>query len=222
VVDGNVFRVLSRFFGISVPTDSTAGKKIFTELANQALDRKTPGDYNQAIMDFGATVCTPFSPACSTCPLQKNCIAYQQGTINRLPVKEKMLVRKHRWFTYLILEHQGKWLIFQRTGQDIWRDLHEFYLVETQGQANWNEVSVKKILSEQFGIGDAELVTVSGQFTQMLTHQEIRARFIHLHLPSFSGALKGGKWLSRNSIKKLAFPRIINAYLQAAEAAKES
>ncbi|HEU4607732.1 MAG TPA: NUDIX domain-containing protein, partial [Chitinophagaceae bacterium] len=222
VVDGNVFRVLSRYFGLSEPVDSTKGKHLFTDLAARALDHTAPGEYNQAIMDFGATVCTPFAPACNSCPLQKNCTAFQQGLVNRLPVKEKMLVRKHRWFTYFVLEHRGKQLIFQRTAQDIWRDLHEFYLVETQEQVAWNEEKVQSFLFEQFGIRDTGSPIVSGPYTQLLTHQEIRARFIYLKLNTLPQTLKGGRWLNSAMIKKLAFPRIINTYLQTAGVAKES
>mgnify|MGYP001791972201 CR=1 FL=1 len=111
VVDGNVFRVLSRFFGIDEPIDSAKGKKLFTELAGKALAEKEAGEYNQAIMDFGAVICQPFSPACSLCPLQKNCIAFREGRVNQLPVKEKNLQRKHRWFYYFLFEHEGKLLV---------------------------------------------------------------------------------------------------------------
>lgn len=89
VVDGNVFRVLARVFGIDKPTDTTEGKKYFTQLAEELLDKKRPGLYNQAIMDFGAMICKPASPLCATCCFKKHCIAFQRDRINELPVKEK-------------------------------------------------------------------------------------------------------------------------------------
>ena len=95
VVDGNVFRVLSRVFGIAIATDSTDGKKKFTQLAGTVLDRKEPGAYNQAIMDFGATVCKPFAALCSSCIQQKICIAHQEGKVDQLPFKEKVLQKKY-------------------------------------------------------------------------------------------------------------------------------
>src|SRR6185436_15585208 len=89
VVDGNVFRVLSRYFGISVPIDSSKGKKLFSDLANDLLDKTQPGVYNQALMDFGAVICKPKLPVCNECILQEHCTAFLQGSIDQLPVKEK-------------------------------------------------------------------------------------------------------------------------------------
>jgi len=89
VLDGNVFRVLSRFFAVQIPTDSNEGKKHFQLLAEKLLHQKDPASFNQAIMDFGATVCKPFAPSCLECPLQQHCKAYKDALVNKLPVKEK-------------------------------------------------------------------------------------------------------------------------------------
>ncbi|MCU0351219.1 MAG: A/G-specific adenine glycosylase [Flavobacterium sp.] len=97
VVDGNVFRVLARFFGIDTATDSTTGKQLFTQLANEVLDKVEPAKFNQAIMDFGATVCKPALPNCSSCTLQTKCTAYKKGLVNQLPIKEKVLTKKNRF-----------------------------------------------------------------------------------------------------------------------------
>ena len=107
VVDGNVLRVLSRFFGLDTAIDTMPGKKQFTGLADEVLDKQYPALFNQAIMDFGATVCKPMAPACIDCPARKDCAAFLTGNVNRLPVKEKTLQRKHRWFYYFIFEHRG-------------------------------------------------------------------------------------------------------------------
>ena len=104
VVDGNVFRVLARFFGIKTPVDSTAGKKLFRSLANSLIDKKEPAEYNQAIMDFGAVVCKPVLPLCQECPLQKKCIACQKNFVSILPIKEKGIKIRQRFFNYLVVQ----------------------------------------------------------------------------------------------------------------------
>ncbi len=132
VVDGNVFRVLSRFFGIEIPVDTTEGKKLFKALANELIDKKNPAEYNQAIMDFGAIVCKPLLPLCSECPLQKKCIAFQKKLVNVLPLKQKSINTRQRFFNYLQVEHKNKIYVNQRTGKDIWQNLHEFILIESK------------------------------------------------------------------------------------------
>jgi A/G-specific adenine glycosylase len=101
VVDGNVFRILARFFGIQTPVDTTEGKKLFKRLANELIDKKNPGEYNQSIMDFGAIVCKPVFPKCNECPLQKNCIAYQNKLVSILPLKEKNIKSRPCFFNYV-------------------------------------------------------------------------------------------------------------------------
>lgn len=214
VLDGNVFRVLSRFFGIDEPVDSTRGKQVFTELAARVLDKKQPGLYNQAIMDFGAVICKPFSPACSTCPLQKNCEAFRKGRVNELPVKEKTLLRKHRWFYYFIFSHGGKILVHKRTGKDIWQNLYEFYLLENDGPVNWDESEVMTRLEEQTGIGKAQILDISPLAVQQLTHQQIKGQFIRIELSTVPELLKHFKWQPSAGLRKLPFPRFITQYLE--------
>ncbi len=214
VVDGNVFRVLSRFFGVDTPTDSTVGKKQFTALAAAVLSQKEPGQFNQAIMDFGATVCKPFSPACSKCPLHKYCTAYREGLVNRLPVKEKTLLRKHRWFTYFLFEHKGQLLVNQRTAKDIWQNLFEFYLLESDELIKWNEESVIVWLKEQTGASKAIISEISKIRVQELTHQQIRGQFIRVALPAVPVFLKKYRWQPVAEVRQLAFPKLITQYLE--------
>ena len=213
VVDGNVFRVLSRFFGIDEPIDSAKGKKIFTELAGKVLSKKEAGLYNQAIMDFGATVCKPFIPLCSSCPLQKICTAYREGSVNQLPVKEKTLQRKHRWFYYFLFEFDGKVLLHQRTGKDIWQSLFEFYLLETAEMMKWNEQTVMVWLKEQADITKAAVKNVSPVMVQQLTHQQIKGQFIRIQLKSIPAFLQKHQWQAVNTLRKLPFPKFITGYL---------
>ncbi len=214
VVDGNVFRVLSRFFGIDEPIDSAKGKKIFTELAEKVLSKKEAGSYNQAIMDFGAMICKPFMPACGSCPLQKTCTAYREGSVNQLPVKGKSLQRKHRWFYYFLFELDGKVLVHQRTGKDIWQNLFEFYLLETAEMMQWNEQTVAVWLKEQAVITKAVVKDVSPVMVQQLTHQQIKGQFISIQLKSIPPFLQKHQWQAVNTLQKLPFPKFITAYLQ--------
>ncbi len=130
VVDGNVERILARYFGISAPVGSSAGKKLYSAIARELLYEKDPGTYNQAIMDFGATICKPKHPLCTDCIQSKNCQAYQQGWTNKLPLKSSPPKRKTRWLYYFVVEAgQDKVWIRERTGKDIWQNLYEFVLM---------------------------------------------------------------------------------------------
>ena len=132
VVDGNVERVLARYFGISTPIGSAAGKKLYHSLAMELLDKKNPGSYNQAIMDFGATICKPRNPLCSGCIHSKSCQAFQKNWTNELPRKRLPSPRKERQFYYFIAsDRKDRFWIRERTEKDIWQNLFEFILVET-------------------------------------------------------------------------------------------
>lgn len=214
VVDGNVFRVLARIFGIKNPIDSTEGKKLFTALANELLDKKEPGLYNQAIMDFGAVVCKPAAPLCSTCVFKKHCAAFFENIIHELPVKEKKITIRKRWFYYLVLEYKNEIAIRQRTEKDIWQDLFEFPLIEPVGERDrkkiLQEAEKKKWLTKK----DYELLTVSPLFKQQLSHQLIAGQFIKIKLNSKYNSAKEWIWVSKNKAVKYAFPQFINQYLR--------
>lgn len=132
VVDGNVYRVLSRYFGIDIPIDSTEGKKTFTALAREMLDKSRPADYNQAIMDFGAVQCMPQSPNCLFCPLSGSCRALLEGKVQQLPVKQHRTKTTNRYFNYIYVRMGAHTLIHKRTENDIWKNLFELPLIETE------------------------------------------------------------------------------------------
>lgn len=214
VVDGNVFRVLSRYFNIDEPIDSTHGKQLFTALAGKVLSATEPGLFNQAIMDFGATVCKPFSPSCSSCPLQQHCLAYAEGRVNQLPVKEKSLQRKHRYFYYFLFEHEGKLLVHQRTAKDIWQSLYEFYLLETEALVKWDKKTIQEWLKHQIGVKTEIPEQVSPVMVQQLTHQQIKGQFIRISLKQVPAGLQKYQWQPVKNLRKLAFPRFITQYLE--------
>ena len=182
VLDGNVFRVLSRFGGIDIATDSTEGKKVFTEMAFTFLDKTNPGAYNQAIMDFGATICKPAAPSCAVCPMQQQCKAYLKGKVNLLPVKEKVILNKVRWFNYLIFSFQNKRLVQQRLMKDIWQELYEYFLIETGSNMLWTHQSIILLLKSQLNIDESHIkrLKFSAADPQKLTHQLIKGWFIEI------------------------------------------
>ncbi len=213
VLDGNVFRVLSRYFGISTAIDSTEGKNDFAQLADKVLDKKNPGIYNQAIMDFGATVCLPALPKCATCTLAKDCTAFNTGMANRLPIKEKYLVKKTRYLTWFIIVVNNEVYIQQRTGNDIWANLYEFYTVETDSKPNWDEDSVKAWGIDLWDI-NIENINISKPAKQQLTHQVINGQFISIVLKEKPKSLRKEGWISITALEKYAFPKMQRAAIE--------
>ncbi|HET7818266.1 MAG TPA: A/G-specific adenine glycosylase [Bacteroidia bacterium] len=214
VVDGNVFRVLSRYFGIRTPIDSHKGKSEYKEKAESLLDRDKPGDFNQAVMEFGALQCVPVNPDCTICPLKNSCVAYSNDIIHILPVKSKKVKTRIRHFNYLVFRNKGKVLLKKRTEKDIWKNLYDFPLIETEQEINQILQYVKKNTSIKL-MSNTE-VSVSKMYKHILSHQIIYARFWKLN--SFDDK----KYISKNKIihvdekqlDKYAFPRLIEQYFQ--------
>ncbi len=214
VVDGNVFRVLSRFFGVTLPIDSSKGKKHFALLANELLDKKCPATYNQAIMDFGATVCVPRIPLCHNCTLQPKCEGFRLGLVNMLPIKEKILIKTKRFFTYFIFLYENKILVNKRIEKDIWENLYEFYLFESASLTKWKSKEIELWLVEQMGINEYQLIHISEIQSQQLTHQKIEGQFIVINISNFPASLKHFTQIDLNQIKEMTFPKFINHFLK--------
>jgi len=213
VVDGNVFRVLSRVFGIKKPIDSTEGKKLFSQLAFELLDKKRPGIYNQALMDFGAVICKPQNPLCHSCVLKDHCFAYKKGLVNKLPVKEKKIKITTRWFNYLVIGYNDKIYIHKRTGNDIWKNLHEFVLIETNTDTSAKRVLAKAEKEKILKKVSYKVVSISPLYSQQLSHQKIKGRFIKIAIKK-EFDLPGFKPVSLRQLSRHAFPRFINAYFE--------
>ncbi|WP_143308280.1 A/G-specific adenine glycosylase [Chitinophaga vietnamensis] len=213
VLDGNVFRVLSRFFGIDTPIDSTEGKKQFATLAQDLLPPAHSTAYNQSIMDFGAVVCKPQQPLCEECPLQKKCAAYHQQLISLLPVKTKKLQIKKRYFTYILATFKDQVYIRKRTGNDIWQNLHEFILLETPAATDITALQTDPGFLQLFGKNKPAIERVSPLFKQQLTHQTIHSQFITIALqkPLESPAYTAVPFSDLNNY---AFPKTITTYLE--------
>lgn len=212
VVDGNVNRVLARFFGIYTPIDSTYGKAEMTTLANKLLPKGASALFNQAIMDFGATVCKPKQPLCVTCVFNNNCVALKEDKVNLLPIKTKSLVKKSRWFYYVIMQHRDTFFIQKRTAKDIWQSLYEFILIEKYGFEEIESILTSPELnpyrSKQF-----KIISISEPIKQQLTHQTIYSIFVHIRTDKISNEISG-EWVTIPQLKKRPFPRTITGFLQ--------
>lgn len=212
VVDGNVIRVLSRYFNEETPFDTPGGKKIFQEMADKVLDRNHPGPFNQAIMDFGATVCKPAAPRCGECPLAAQCIGRASGKVEELPARLKKTARKDRYFIFLMLLHNHKTWIRERTAKDIWRHLHEFFPVEVPDAGtmlHFNPV----LFCRDAGWQVQKIADVPGIFDQALTHQQVKSRFFKVNLAALPELPEGGKWVDRGGLNDHAFPRTFTRLL---------
>ncbi|MFZ4862294.1 A/G-specific adenine glycosylase [Sphingobacterium sp. Mn56C] len=212
VLDGNVFRVLSRYFGIDEPINSTVGKKIFKQLAQELISTHSPGTYNHAIMDFGATVCKPKAPLCMECIFADSCVALQDKRVDRLPVKLKGKGSRDRFFHYFIIEQDGAILMHQRMEGDVWASLYEFPLIETS-----SDVDIEKLLDTadyQKFLSSGYLEPIGGRVKHVLSHQNIYARFY-----KWNGQLKDGEkkegwnYFLLENLDKLAKHKLIFSFL---------
>lgn len=214
VVDGNVQRVVARIEGIDIPVDSARGKAWVNRLAYEWLDKKAPGLYNQAMMDFGAVICKPKSPDCSACIMQKHCRAFQTNRAALLPVREKKIVKKSRWFYYFIITCKNRVYIRKRSAKDIWQNLHEFFLVEeSRALANpqWQNLPQVK---PWFMQSDAKIVGISDVYTQQLTHQTVHGRFIEVKLNKAPKLGNEYKAVLYRELEQYALPKLMITYLQ--------
>jgi A/G-specific adenine glycosylase len=213
VVDGNVFRVLSRVFGIDDAINSPEGKKKFTTLANELIQKQHPGEHNQAVMEFGALFCTPKTPKCIECTFNASCYAFKKALQQVLPIKIKAKDSRKRYFYYVVIQKGDTLLMRKRTLKDIWHGLYDFPLVEKN-----RPVAIEKLISE-----DALLKTmviqpgsyiVSKTYKHILTHQHISARFIFLKTKGPSPLDdKNIKFYSIKQVHDLPKPVLITRFL---------
>lgn len=221
VVDANVFRVLSRYFGIKTAIDSTRGKQQFKALAKQLLSKKEPAKFNQAIMDFGAVQCVPKNPDCGRCPLSSNCVARKKEQVEKLPVKSKKKKLRERFFHYFVI-HEGDFTYLKkREGKDIWQGMFEFPMIEGKRLLKKHELLQTKEFKSLFAQNKIRKMELHASLRQMLSHQNIHAVFFEL---TPSEKLKG-KSLGRipfSEVSKYALPGIIRNYLTAKNLAKIS
>lgn len=212
VVDGNVYRVLARVFGIHTPIDSTQGRREFKDLATALLDHKHPGEHNQAVMELGALVCTPLRPRCEECPIEDRCVARASGTIAQLPVKQGRAKTRDRWFNYLhIPTVPGALTLQQRTAKDIWQGLYEPPLIESKGPLD--EQAFAELLRDTLG----PHWRLMGRWCaprHVLSHQVIHATFWTVAPPS--GYTMPPEWtaIAGDELERYAVPRLVERWLE--------
>jgi len=182
VIDGNVYRFLSRYFGVETPVDTAAGKKIFKQLALQILDVKNPAEHNQAIMEFGALQCIPVNPSCPSCPFTGSCFASKNNMVVSLPVKEKKIKIRNRFFNYIVFKGKEHIFLKQRQHGDIWRNLYDFPLIETVKPVEPEELFSSSQWLEMIGNSNYQVNSVSRISTHKLSHQNLHMRFYELDI----------------------------------------
>ena len=202
VVDGNVYRVLSRHFGIDTPINTTEGKKLFASLAQSLLpssenmDKSSSSEYNQAIMDFGAIQCTPQSPRCDVCPLMETCTAFREDRVGELPVKQKMLKVRERHLIYIYIRCQGETAIHRRGPGDIWQGLWEPWLVDSSA-----DVPSGAVLQRQ-------------NVRHVLTHRILMADFYLWDVEEKPALPSEYIWIKETELDQYAVPRLIEILLE--------
>ena len=211
VVDGNVYRVLSRYYGIEEPIDTGHGKKYFAAMAQELLpEGKEAADYNQAVMDFGAMQCVPKSPKCEDCPLVDGCAAFRDRRIQELPVKSRALTVTERYLHYMYIEVGGEVAVFRRESNDIWKGLYEPFLIETPAAcAPENLLNDEKVPS--FIRSDKAVMTyLCGGVRHQLTHRTLICDFYKVELadrPDDFG--RSVCWVKKEELSNYAFPRLV-------------
>jgi len=217
VLDGNVFRVLSRYFGIDTPIDTSSGVKEFKALADELLDKQDPAFYNQAIMDFGALQCTPGKAHCSDCPLQETCEALRTARVEQLPMKLHKTQQKERFFHYLFITQGDDTFLNKRISKDIWRNLYELPLIESDHVMNFEELTSSQHFSKIFGSeSNVQIKEVQIGVKHVLTHRIIYANFYRVDI-SQDLELEGlGKFIKVNAkcLSDYAFPNLVMQFLQ--------
>jgi A/G-specific adenine glycosylase len=202
VVDGNVYRVLARYFGISTPVGTTAAKKEFTALAQSLLPQERPGDFNQGMMDFGALQCTPLSPACLTCPLSPGCEALRTGRTASLPARKAGPAVLDRHFTYIYLRCGGRTAIHRREAGDIWQGLWEPFLLEHDGVPSFPEWTAA-----------GRLTPLRKGVRHQLTHRTLHTDFYLFEAEAQPPLPESYRWVPEAGLDRYAKPRLFELLL---------
>ncbi len=210
VVDGNVFRVLSRYFNIETDIAAASAKKEFAALAFELMPKNDPAIFNQAIMEFGALQCVPKNPNCEICPMNNSCLALQKKKVHLLPVKSKKLKVKNRFFNYLIIEDDNnKTIVQKRTGKGIWENLYEFPLIESESVVDFDNIILP--IKEHLKVN--EIISIremdSNNKTHKLSHQHLDIKFWKVKI---KGEVNGG--IDYETLKTYPFPIVIYNFIE--------
>lgn len=209
VLDGNVFRVIARYYGIETPIHTGKAQSEFKQILHEIIDPENPADFNQAIMEFGAIQCKPKSPNCTSCPFQTQCYAYRTNKVDQFPVKLKPKKEKKRYFNYLVfLSADGKTILEKRTQKDIWKNLYQFPLIESEREQKKDSISkeIKEKYDVYTSLFDLQLYN-DKEKVHKLSHQHIYTKFWIVYVDE----LKRG--ISLKQLKQYPFPVLISNFL---------
>lgn len=218
VVDGNVYRVLSRLYALDTPIDSTRGKRLFTELAASLLDPKQAGVHNQAVMELGALQCVPQHPDCPACPLSAKCQAYASGLVHSFPVKQNKTKTRDRYFHYFHIIYKGQTWLNRRSGRDIWNGLYEFPLIETDSPLDFADLRETEAFRHLFAdAGKLELSVELSNVKHVLSHQVLYATFYKVEIAQAGKSLDDYLTIRDDEMDNYAVPRLIHIYMESRE-----
>ncbi len=211
VLDGNVYRVVSRIYGIYEPIDAYKGKKVFLDKLNNLIDINQPGLFNQAIMEFGALQCVPGIPNCNECIFNSKCHAFNKKVIQQLPKKNKIISTRIRYFNYVMIIDNNSLYLQKRTKRDIWQHLYEPYLIESKKTLNKFEIMSTKEWTQLFSTEES-INVASKVYCHKLTHQTIYARFWVMNSNS-PVRIKELRKVKRSELKKYPISKLIESYI---------
>ena len=211
-IDGNVYRVLARFFGIYSPVNQAKSKSDFYKAAFEIMDAKNPGRHNQAMIELGALICLPKKPKCIECPISEACYAFQKQIVKELPIRQKKLNSVNRYFYYLVIRRNKKFYIKQRKQNDIWALLYEFPLIETHSAIDLTELTSSDMWKGIFQTTNPEIKKISKEYIHKLSHQTLHAWFIKIEI--HSPLLINIKQVNETQLEDYPFPRLIDRYLK--------
>ncbi len=212
-VDGNVYRLLSRFFGITDPIDTNSGKKTFSRLATELIKGTDPGMHNQALMEFGALHCTPKNPDCISCPLQERCFAFSANKTNELPVKQNKTKQRDRFFNYWVIYTNDHLFLQKRITKDIWRNLFEFPIIESSDEISTEQLIALIEKTGSINMNESVIEDISPWKIHLLSHQRIHYRFIRIRLLHEITLSDGVFKVNKEDIFNFAVPKLLETYI---------
>jgi A/G-specific adenine glycosylase len=215
-IDGNVYRVLSRVFGVFASPETSSGKKEFFNLTMELIDKEHPDTFNQALLDFGAMQCVPRSPDCLACPFSNICYAYRNNLINQLPVKGKKIATRDRFLNYIIVRCKDSTFIQRREAGDIWNSLYEFPLIETKMPVELDALIEESAWKELFGKEKLQILYISQAIKHLLSHQTLYTKFIIVEISKPSYFLKSNYLrVLIPDVQEYSIPKVIDNFLAA-------
>lgn len=216
VIDGNIMRFMARYMGVKEAINTSNGRKLLRSILEELIDKQNPGLFNQAVMEFGAIFCKPGLPNCESCIFNSKCKAFEMNEVKEIPKKTKKIKQKKRYFYFLIVKDQDhrKVLLQKRLGNDIWKNLYQFPLIEANKKTSVKELTKTNIWKNILEKKDFHIEKISSQFAHQLTHQKIMATFLHIRMKE---SMDEDSLFFPIMIEELgiyALPRLIDKYME--------